>query len=195
MRLFLAVQLSEELLAGLEAMQERLKERTSDAEVRWSSREHFHLTVLFLGELSDDQLPAIQEMCATIASETLDFRIRLAGGSAFPKPAIGKPLKTLWVGLTEGVDAWKELALRAEPWFTPLGVPRSDGLVPHVTLGRVKTESASLRSALESEGSTEVGAQQAGALSLIQSVLTPEGARYTQRGRWNFSSSVSVEKK
>ena len=187
MRLFLAVELSEELLNGLETVQERLRVSAPDAEVRWSSREHFHLTVLFLGELSEDTLPAIHEMCGTIASETLDFRIRLAGGSAFPKPATGKPLKTLWVGLTEGAEAWKELALRAEPWFAPLGVPRSDGLVPHVTLGRVKSESASLRSALESEGNIEVGAQQAGSLSLIQSVLTPEGAHYTQRGRWNFS--------
>ena len=187
MRLFLAVELSEELLGGLEAVQERLRTAAPDAEVRWSLRAHFHLTVLFLGELSEDTLPVVQEMCGTIASETSDFRIRLAGGSAFPKPATGKPLKTLWVGLAEGAEHWKELALRAEPWFTPLGVPRSDGLVPHVTLGRVKAESALLREALKFEGATEVGAQRADGLSLIESVLTPQGATYVHHGRWNFS--------
>ena len=187
MRLFLAIELSEQLLAGLEAVQERLRIAAPDAEVRWPLRVHFHLTVLFLGELSADQLPAIQEMCGTIASETLDFRIRLAGGSAFPKPATGKPLKTLWVGLTEGAEEWKTLALRAEPWFLPLGAPRSDGLVPHVTLGRVRAESQALREALDAEKSAEIGMQQAGGLSLIQSVLTPQGATYLHHGRWNFS--------
>lgn len=194
MRLFLAVELSEELLLGLEAMQARLRKRAPDAEVRWSSRENFHLTVLFLGELSPDQLQAIQEMCGTIASETKDFRIRLAGGSAFPKPATGKPLKTLWVGLTEGAEAWKALALRAEPWFTPLGAPKNVGLVPHVTLGRVKAESAALREALGSEKSVEIGAQRAGGLSLIESVLTPQGATYVHRGRWEFSPEREIEK-
>jgi RNA 2',3'-cyclic 3'-phosphodiesterase len=186
-RLFLAIELDDSLLSGLEAMQARLQEGAPNAEVRWPSRENFHLTVLYLGERGDDQLPAIQDMCGTIASETKDFRIRLAGGSAFPKPATGKPLKTLWVGLTEGAERWKELALRAEPWFTPLGAPKSDGLVPHVTLGRVKAEGAALHAALEAEKSAEIGAQQAIGLSLIESVLTPQGATYTRRGRWEFS--------
>ena len=187
MRLFLAVELAEEILGGLEAAQARVRQRAPDAEVRWSSREHFHLTVLFLGEMTPDRLPAIREMCATIASETNDFRIRVAGLSTFPKPASGRPLKTLWAGLTEGESDWKALALRAEPWFVPLGVPRSDGLVPHVTLGRVKAEGASLRTALESESGASLGEQRASQLSLIESVLTPGGARYEPQGRWSFA--------
>lgn len=186
MRLFLAIELDESLLAGMEEVQARLREAAPDASVKWSSRENFHLTVLFLGELSEDQLPAIQDMCATIASETSDFRIRIAGGSAFPKPGSGKPLKTLWIGVTEGAKDWKALVRRAEPWFTPLGVAKNEGLVPHITLGRVRDESTALAEALAVERETEIGAQQATALALIESTLTPEGALYTNRGRWPF---------
>lgn len=186
MRLFLAIELDESLLAGLEEVQARLQEAAPDASVRWSSRDNFHLTVLFLGEMSEDQLPAIQDMCGTIASETSDFRIRIAGGSAFPKPGSGRPLKTLWVGVTEGAKDWKALVRRAEPWFTPLGVAKNEGLVPHITLGRVKDESVALTEALAVERETEIGAQQATALALIESTLTPEGALYTNRGRWPF---------
>ncbi len=186
MRLFLAIELDESLLAGLEEVQARLQEAAPDASVRWSSRDNFHLTVLFLGEMSEDQLPAIQDMCGTIASETSDFRIRIAGGSAFPKPGSGRPLKTLWVGVTEGAKDWKALVRRAEPWFTPLGVAKNEGLVPHITLGRVKDESQTLVEALAVERETEIGAQQATALALIESTLTPEGALYTNRGRWPF---------
>jgi RNA 2',3'-cyclic 3'-phosphodiesterase len=163
-----------------------LQEAAPDASVKWSGRDNFHLTVLFLGEMTDDQLPAIQDMCATIASETSAFRIRVGGASAFPKPETGKPLKTLWVGLTEGAKDWKALVRRAEPWFTPLGVAKNEGLVPHVTLGRVRDEGAALAEALAVERSTEIGAQQAGALALIESTLTPEGALYSNRGRWPF---------
>ena len=187
-RLFLAVELSEKLLLGLEAMQARLRERAPDAEVRWSSRENFHLTVLFLGSWATTSFRPFRRCVARSRRKTTDFRIRVAGGSAFPKPTTGKPLKTLWVGLAEGGDGWKELALRAEPWFTPLGAPKSDGLVPHVTLGRVKAESVALREALAFEKEAEIGLQQAGGLSLIESVLTPQGALYTHRGHWTFSS-------
>ncbi len=186
MRLFLAIELEEALHEKLEALQERLKEAAPEASVRWSARENFHLTVLFLGELSGDQLPAIQDMCATIASETSDFRIRVAGVSAFPKPGSGKPLKTLWVGLSEGAKEWKVLVRSAEPWFTPLGVPKSDGLVPHVTLGRVRESDEGLLGALTLESQAEIGAQQAGALTLIESTLTPGGAIYTEQGRWEL---------
>jgi 2'-5' RNA ligase len=191
-RLFLAIELDESLLGELEAAQTHLREAAPDASVRWSARENFHLTVLFLGELSADQLPALQDMCATIASETSDFRVCLSGLSAFPKPESGKPLKTLWVGVSEGAKEWKALVRRAEPWFIPLGVAKSDGLVPHVTLGRVREESEALREALTTQKETQIGAQQARGLALIESTLTPDGAIYTGRGRWSFQKSSPI---
>lgn len=183
MRLFLAIPLSEEIRTNLAAVQERL--RGAGAEVKWVEPENFHLTVAFLGDQDDSLRPDLENIGERLAEETPAFRIRAAGGSAFPKrgPA---PLKTLWVGVAEGAEEWKALVRRAEPWLTPFGVPREGGLQPHITLGRVKGEKGmeSLRAAVAAEARTDCGTQTAGHITLIQSFLAPTGATYKRLCAW-----------
>ena len=87
----------------------------------------------------------------------------------------GKP------GLAAGLF-YKALALRAEPWFTPLGAPKSDGLVPHVTLGRVRSSfgSYALVDQLKTVGTTLRDKPFAPTgLVLYRSELRPGGPIYT----------------
>lgn len=181
MRLFLAIELEASVRARLASVQDRL--RVSGADVRWVDPAGFHLTVLFLGELSDALLPAVQDAAAQIAAETPDFRFRVQGASGFPRCG---PLKTVWVGLAEGSDSWRALARRAEEWFVPMGAPRAGNLAPHVTLGRVKSlqSDAASRAALAAEAQADCGSQPAGGIALIQSFLGREGAMYQNRGFW-----------
>jgi RNA 2',3'-cyclic 3'-phosphodiesterase len=181
MRLFTAIELQPELSDALIAMQDRLKTAAPEASVKWTERASFHLTVQFLGELPASTLSGVTEACEFLAPQINDFRFCAFGGSHFPK--VGD-LKTLWVGLTEGADAWKRLVQLAEPWFTPLGAPKNGGLVPHITLGRVKTHHETLRQAMALETKTEIGTQNAVALTLIESQLSPSGATYIVQGRW-----------
>ena len=183
MRLFLAIELEPELADALSALQRRLQERAPDAKVRWVEPENFHLTVQFLGEIAESSLPGVIEACDFLVPPRIDFRIGIGGASYFPKKG---PLKTLWVGLTEGFEEWKLLVEAVEPWMEPLGAPKHGGLVPHITLGRVKEESEALRSALAAETLTECGVQWARRLTLIESFLGPEGATYDTRGTWSF---------
>jgi 2''-5'' RNA ligase len=182
MRLFVAVPLADEVRAALTDVQARL--RAAGADVRWVEPKNFHLTVTFLGDLDDALLDDVQAACAAVAAETPPFRLRLRGASSFPKR--GPAIKTLWVGVPEGAEPWKALVKRAEPWFLPMGVAREGGLVPHVTLGRVKSEKNidSLRAALAAEAETECGSQAADRIVLIQSFLDPAGATYEERAAW-----------
>lgn len=183
MRLFLAIELEPEVADRLLKLQERLQGRAPDAKVRWVEPENFHLTVQFLGDISESSLPGVIEACAFLVPPRADFRLRVAGASFFPKKG---PLKTLWVGLREGAEEWKFLVESVEPWMTPLGAPKHGGLVPHITIGRVKEESVALREAMEGEAGVDCGLQWASRLTLIESFLGPEGATYDTRGAWAF---------
>jgi len=184
MRLFVAIPLAEEVRAHLVAVQERLQ--TSGADIKWVEPENLHLTVSFLGDQQESLLPDLEAVWESVVAETYAFRIGVRGGSAFPKR--GPTVKTLWVGVTEGADAWKELVRRAESLLLPFGVPREGGLMPHVTLGRVRNEAhmEALRAALAAEAQTDCGGQAADRLELIQSTLDPRGATYETLRTWQL---------
>ena len=181
MRLFLAITLPDDVRAALTEMQARLT--AAGADVRWVVPENYHISVKFLGDQPEARLPEIEAVCADVASEARAFRFHVRGASAFPKRG---PLRTLWAGLSEGGEAWKALTLRAEEPLVAFGVAREGGLVPHITLGRVKSERGmdALRAALAAEAETGCGEGHADRLTLIQSVLDPRGAIYTPMRDW-----------
>jgi RNA 2',3'-cyclic 3'-phosphodiesterase len=179
-RLFLAIELPDALRANVVALQTRLQ--ATGADVRWTPEEHLHLTIHFLGDLTNDVYSEVEESCQ-IAANGPPFRFRAGGGSYFPKKG---PPKTLWVGLTEGAAAWKALVTRTETPFFQMGVPKNAGLVPHITLGRVKSETniALLEDAMRAEAATDCGEAEATEIALFESFLLPTGAVHEKRRAW-----------
>jgi len=190
LRLFLAIELSAPIRESLAGIRERWP--VGDAQVRWSEPDSFHLTVVFLGEHDPVALPGIQEACTAVALETSPFRIALSGASGFPKRG---PLRTLFVPLSEGESAWRELVLRAEPWFVPMGVARNGGLVPHITVGRVKSggDDPVLRSGIDTLSDEAFGSQEITGLTLVHSVLDRTGATYRTVSEHRFGSVLGTE--
>ena len=184
MRLFLAIPLADQVRDKLSAIQARLK--ATGADVKWVEAENFHLTVAFLGDLSEALLPDIETVCESIVESTAAFRVGVRGASYFPRK--GPQIKTLWAGVTEGTAEWKMLARRTEEAFAPFGVARGPELVPHLTLGRVRSdrEMGLLREAVAGEAETECGVQNAGELALVQSFLNPRGATHKTVKTWKL---------
>ncbi len=187
MRLFLAIEPTEEIRNNLLSLQERLRE--TGADVKWSEPENVHLTVVFLGDLSDALLPDIEAACEVAAKGIAPFRIRVRGASYFPRR--GPQIKTLWTGLAEGVNEWKALAQYSEEQLKPFGIAPSNDLVPHFTLGRVKSDRAmdALRAAVATDAATEFGTQDVNELMLVQSFLDPRGATYKTLQTWKLPTN------
>lgn len=185
MRLFVALHLSDRIRGHVSEVQMRL--RQVEADVRWVDPPNFHLTVMYLGDLGAQLLPDIEAACETIASETAPFRFRIAGVGSFPKRGPG--IKTVLMHVTDGANDWKALAKRAEPWFVPMGAAKEGGLVPHITLGRVKSDRnlEALRHALVQESDADAGVEAADEIALVESTLTPDGALYRDVRRWSLS--------
>lgn len=155
--------------------------RTRD--VRWCTEQQLHLTLKFLGEVRDGQLPAVSAAVAQAAGQVEPFSLRLAALGCFPSP---RNPRVLWVGVEDssaGCARWVELA---EPLFEPLGFPRETrAFHAHVTLGRSKGPAGSevMRRVLDELAAPPPREMTVKEIVLFESRLDPRGARYTPQLR------------
>lgn len=183
MRLFVAADPSDEVrhaaVAAVARLRRRLEKGSADHGIRWIAAENLHLTVWFLGEVSDSRAKPILEALAR-RLETPAFEIHLAGFGVFPPSG---PPRVLWMGVTRGVGELSavhdEIGRRLVPWgFAGEGRAYS----AHLTIARVKEAPhgrarAALRAALAAEPA-DAGACRITALTVFRSRTAPAGALY-----------------
>jgi len=176
LRLFVAVDLSDEAKRALSGLLSRLK--GLDSGVRWVAPENLHVTLKFLGNVEEGKVEAIRGALSGALSGFKPFAIRLKGLGAFPS---AKRPRVVWMGVEEGNEELSALARAVEVALERLGFPREGReFVAHVTLGRVKSRASGglLRFLERPEGIPEVR-QEVREVVLMRSVLRPEGPEYT----------------
>ncbi len=95
---------------------------------------NFHFTVIFLGEISDQDVGRIKEMLAGFQFEP--FTITYAGIGAFPNPAHAR---VVWVGLdSEGAQKLTALANDIIAKMSELGFKADKPFSAHLTLLRAR---------------------------------------------------------
>jgi 2'-5' RNA ligase len=67
MRLFIAVNLDQEIKRRILAVQDRIKNEINQG--KFTPKENFHITLVFLGETPEERLPAIKEVIIQAASK------------------------------------------------------------------------------------------------------------------------------
>lgn len=184
MRLFIAVPVSGVFLEGARNIQELLKR--SNADVKWVSLENMHFTMRFLGETPAERLDDIRQ--AMKRAGTLPaFSVSMGSSGAFPS---GERPRVLWVGVSDGANALKEIADVVNSALSEKGFSAADRpFSPHLTLGRVRSPrgAAQLKSALSGvPRSKNPPALDVNSVELIESVLGPRGPAY----KTLFSSSL-----
>ena len=184
-RLFIAVMLPA-------AVQERLAELIGvlDAHraiLRPTRAEALHFTLRFLGNMTAAQEQHIVEAVATAVEGVNAFPLAIGGFGAFPNTR--RP-RVVWLGLREGAELLIALQRRVEDELLRRAlVPNGEEFAPHLTLARVRQEAtpaarAALGTALAALPVREQARSTAHAVSLVHSVLTPQGSRYTVLNEW-----------
>jgi 2'-5' RNA ligase len=171
-RAFVAVQLPYEVLGALAARTDGLRIRGG----RSMTLEQWHLTLQFLGD--DADVAAV--IAALEGFSVPGGRIRLGGAGAFPSARRGR---VLWVGVAEGRDLLARLANGVAERMALLGhAPDERPFRPHLTIVRFANPT-DLRAAVAALDAESFGsAWRVDALTVYESVLRPEGARYLERG-------------
>ncbi|MCX5680153.1 MAG: RNA 2',3'-cyclic phosphodiesterase, partial [Candidatus Omnitrophica bacterium] len=135
MRAFIAIELSEEIKTVLHQVQSHLK--YSGADVKWVEKENIHLTLKFLGEISEDKLKRIEEILDEIGKLFKPFELTLKDVGAFPK--IESP-RVIWAGLDKGAKESTEIVRRLDKELSDIGFePETRPFAAHLTIGRVRS--------------------------------------------------------
>jgi 2'-5' RNA ligase len=176
MRLFLAIELGEQVLDLLD--QETAPLRAEAPDLSWTAREKRHLTLKFLGDLPDDAPPRLIEAAEQVVSRHRRVELSLGEVGAFPN---FRRARVVWIGVEqeprlELLHHDLEVACEQQG-FEVEGRP----FRPHVTLARVRAplEAARARSLARVARTVRVQVtEQVERITLFESILAPSGARY-----------------
>ena len=112
--------------------------RLARDDLRWTGRELWHLTLAFLGEVSEENLDRLVPWLERAAGRSRAFSLSVAGGGAFSNPARAN---VLWSGLSGDRPALAELATTVADAARRAGIAPPDayrGFTPHLTLARCR---------------------------------------------------------
>ncbi len=179
MRTFIAIELPEEIKKRLKEIQAVLRKTGCDA--KWVEPDNIHLTLKFLGEISEEQLPAVKAAVGQVAQENNSYRISVSGIGAFPRTTSPR---VIWAGVNAGGNETGKIAQQLEESLFTLGFPREERPFScHITLGRTRSSSGihhlvKLMTDTSSPLLPESLEFQAAAITLFQSKLSPKGPTY-----------------
>ncbi|WP_394837538.1 RNA 2',3'-cyclic phosphodiesterase [Pendulispora rubella] len=170
MRAFVALDLDPGTRARFAESLADLRASPSSRSLRCVDPEQMHLTVKFLGDISQEQADAVARAMQTLATEAAP-RIHGATFTGFPQP--GRARVLAFELTDDGRSA--RLASLVEDALAPLGFPRETRpFRPHVTLARCRQP---IDARTFSVAPIALDAAWAG-LTLYQSHLTPPPPRY-----------------
>jgi 2'-5' RNA ligase len=133
-RIFIAINLPEDLKKQLTDQQYKWL----DLPCRWTKPDNLHITLSFLGDLSDEELPEICRICSEVAQRHTRFSVKLNKITYGPT---GKSPRMVWVGEDEN-DYLSDLQKDLEGSLAGLSIKEvkedSRHFTSHITLGRLK---------------------------------------------------------
>jgi RNA 2',3'-cyclic 3'-phosphodiesterase len=177
MRLFIALNIPEEIREQLSRYMDRVRPLAPDA--RWARVESLHVTLKFIGEVKDAKVQEIKDALAQIKGEP--FQVEFKDVGFFPA---GKSARVFWAGVSAG-EALSELASTVEGAVEKVGIPREKRPYhPHLTLARAPEGARHcfrlLQERLSAEEAPHFGTMTAQEFFLYQSQIMRGGARYTK---------------
>jgi 2'-5' RNA ligase len=180
-RSFIAINLSPEIYRGLKQVLGELSKQVGEKSVRWVSPTNIHLTLKFLGEVSEANLDMVKKVIQTQTTHFSEFEISVGELGVFP--SIKRP-RVIWVGV-QGPLELRELQNAIDIETSAIGYASEDRpFSPHLTLGRISKNASpadfrQISDVLSKYKVGSLGATCVEAVCLYKSDLYPNGAVYT----------------
>jgi 2'-5' RNA ligase len=188
MRLFIALDLDATIREKIARFLDGVRGFSPDA--RWVRPESLHITLKFIGQMPDENLPQVISALQTIHASAFEIHVREYG--FFPTP---KAPRVFWIGIQAGSQL-QSLAAAIDSQMATLGVPGEEHpFSPHLTLARRVGGSgaprkdkndgpnqsfARLQEKLTVISALDFGTMTARKFFLYQSELSHNGSRYTK---------------
>jgi len=177
MRSFIAIDIPAAIKSSIDDV---IRTVSGDARgIRWVSTENIHLTLKFLGDVSDDLVPDIENRLKLIGKRYQPFSIGIRGAGAFPN---FKNPNVLWLGV-EVSDQLGALFRDIDATLSEIGFEKdSRRFSPHLTIARVKDRHniGPVLKELSTYKDTFFGTIEIREILLMKSVLKPSGAEYSK---------------
>lgn len=152
--------------------------------VRWVAVETFHLTLAFLGDVPNSDLPQVCRSVVQAAEGVDPFDVRIESLGVFPDP---RRTRSIWVGfLGPGLASVEKLQARIAHELARINYPTDDKFHPHITLGRLKPGRGPTRDftpLLNHYRTWSPGSVHVDKVVTYSSTLTSDGPEYVAMGR------------
>jgi 2'-5' RNA ligase len=138
-RLFVAIDVSDETRAQLRRVREQLAQRLTHVprppRVTWVADSAAHVTIRFIGEVPDSVAEQVRAAMAPRLAGP-GYTIEFSGVGVFPK---GSRPRVVWIGANRGQDETAAVAAAVNQRLDPIvGAGESRPFRAHLTLARVK---------------------------------------------------------
>lgn len=176
-RLFVSLDLADSLS---EAVREVQAPFATLPGIRITEPTQTHVTLKFLGETDEEQIPGVIEALETAVEETglSPFTARFGGLGVLPEFDY---ISVIWIGAREGGTELTTVHEAVEAETVALGFEEErHDFTPHATIARMDHAEAKeeVQAILERED-PDVGAMNVSEITLTESELTPDGPAYT----------------
>ena len=159
-------------------------------DVRWVRADNIHITVVFMGNISEDDLMPIRGVVAKICKRYGPFKVTLTGSGIFG--SLRNP-RVIWIGLDGDLKRMSYFRNSLQKNLKPFGIREEKrSFKPHLTLGRFRKGTGSivdmdkLLSKYQNIAAPTCTVEE---LILFKSELRPGGAVYSRLTAWPLMGS------
>jgi len=181
LRTFIAVDFPPPIIDKLDRIINYFKKQLPESPLKWVAAHQLHLTIKFIGELPDYQLPKIKSILTNAIGNQLVFTMGIEGLGMYPNEQ--KP-RVVWLGIA-GKRPLIVLHNILDQALEKIGIPpEKHKFNPHLTLARVRRQADQIavmeigkrlcQFKVDSLGTINVEK-----ISFYQSKVTPKGPIYS----------------
>lgn len=160
--------------------------RDTVCDIKWVSKENLHLTMKFLGAMSEVSVKDTERKLMELSGTQQAFNFKLRGTGIFPD---NRNPRIIWIGINEGKGELVKLQEKIDIYLATVGFKKENRpFSAHITIGRVRSHRNidSLITALETLKNLEFANIEVQKISLMRSDLKLTGAQYSTIAEFNL---------